>query len=609
MRVAWGLAAVLLVAGACGDGGETREASRLSDEEIAWLDWQGEGDDSVFGVFRQRSATDFSDSVSQPSGDQSGIAAQPSDPTGSSVAPSTSAASAVRNADKSTNAESESASAAASGVSYAAEDSALLSSDDSQASTAASVASSDTEASVNSSPAKSSATAPTAAATTPITTMPPATTTTSTTAATITTTTIPTEVLAGPGALELTWPLPYGEPGELIDIEHLGEFNGDFSGHRILYHSRNKDGEDIAVSGYALVPLSDQPPEGGYPVVAYAHGTTGMADRCAPSEGVEDSLSEFRLNETLVTKTLVGMGYAVVATDYEGLGTPGLHPYLVGKSEANSVLDSVRALRDWGGDRFSDTFVVLGVSQGGHAALHAGQYWRDYAPELDLAGVVAVAPPSQFESIETSYETDLGKTFLMMIFGAYADAYDEVEPSDVLTPRGVELLEELERRCIGSLSDIFAELDVKELQAVDDPLDVPGLREIARENDVNRRALPAPLLIVHGNDDKIVEYYRSQRLCPQIIGLPRQGPTQMVTYINEDHYTISLAAARDMADWIRDRFAGEEMTEVGCDERRDTIVGDVADFFRGARGAYNAVRDFFGNLGRSIGDFFGNLFG
>ena len=572
----------MLVAGACGGGGETREASRLTDEETWWLDWQGEGDDSVFGAFRQWSATDFSDSVPQPSGDR--IAAQPSNPTGSSVVPGTSAASAVRNADESTNAESEPASAAAAGVS------------------------SDTEASVDSSSAESSATAPTTAATTPLTTMPPATTTTSTTAATTTTTTIPTEVLAGPGDLELTWPLPYGEPGELIDIEHLGEFNGDFSGHRILYHSRNKDGEDIAVSGYALVPLSDQPPEGGYPVVAYAHGTTGMADRCAPSEGVEGSLGEFRLNETLVTKTLVGMGYAVVATDYEGLGTPGLHRYLVGESEANSVLDSVRALRDWGGDRFSNTFAVVGVSQGGHAALHAGQRWRDYAPELDLAGVVAVAPPSQFESIETSYETDLGRTFLMMIFGSYADAYDEIEPSDMLTPRGVALLDELERRCIGSLSEIFAPLDVKELQAVDDPLDVPGLLAIARENDVNRRALPAPLLIVHGNEDKIVEYYRSERLCPQIIGLHRQGPTQMLTYINEDHYSITLAAARDISNWLRDRFAGEEMTEVGCDERRDTIVGDVFDFFRGVRGAYNSVRDFFGGIGRSIGDFFGGLF-
>ena len=571
-RILGGAAAVLLVAGACGDGGETREASRLSDEEISWLDWQEDGD--VFGDFVQ--LWDLS-----AEGNAAGGA-------GSEGASSGSAATE----------DDASSTASLSGASPSGA---------SRASTVDPDVSSDTDAFVESSVAKSST--PTTTATKSSTTAPPpATTSPPTTTTTSTTTTIPTEILSGPGELELTWPLPYGEPGELIDIEHLGEFGGDFSGHRILYHSRSKDGEDIAVSGYALVPLSDQPPEGGYPVVAYAHGTTGMADICAPSDGVEDSLSEFRLNETLVTKTLVGMGYAVVATDYEGLGTPGLHPYLVGESEANSVLDSVRALRDWGGDRFSDTFVALGVSQGGHAVLHAGQYWRDYAPELDLAGVVAVAPPSQFESIETSYETDLGKTFLMMIFGAYADAYDEVEPSDILAPRGVELLEELERRCIGSLSDIFAELDVRELQAVDDPLEVPGLREIARENDVNRRALPAPLLIVHGSDDNIVEYDRSARLCPQIIGLPRQGPTQMITFVGEDHYTISLASASDMADWIRDRFAGEEVTEVGCDTRKDTIVAEVVDFFNGVRGAYDAVRDFFGNLGRSIGDFFSGLF-
>ena len=567
-RILGGLAAVLLVAGACGDGGETRQASRLTDEETSWLDWQGDGD--VFEDFVQ--PRDLSAEGNAAGGGGLEI--------GSGSASSGSAASGDDAPSRASPSEA------------------------SRASTTAPDVSSDTEVPVDSPSAKSSnsVTKSSTSTTTAPTTAPPSTTTTTTT------TTIPTEILSGPGELELTWPLPYGEPGELIDIEHLGEFNGDFSGHRILYHSRNKDGEDIAVSGYALVPLSDHPPEGGFPVVAYAHGTTGMADICAPSDGVEDSLSEFRLNETLVTKTLVGMGYAVVATDYEGLGTPGLHPYLVGKSEANSVLDSVRALRDWGGDRFSDTFVALGVSQGGQAVLHAGQYWQDYAPELDLAGVVAVAPPSQFESIETSYETDLGKTFLMMIFGAYADAYDEVEPSDFLTPRGVELLEELERRCIGSLSDIFAELDVRGLQAVDDPLEVPGLREIARENDVNRRALPAPLLIVHGSDDNIVEYDRSARLCPQIIGLPRQGPTQMITFVGEDHYTISLASASDMADWIRDRFAGEMMTEVGCDKRKDTIVAEVVDFFNGVRGAYDTVRDFFGDLGRSIGDFFSGLF-
>ncbi len=566
-RLVGGLMAILLVAGACGNGGENRETSQLTDEEIWWLDWQRQIGPSISDIL----PTDTSAPASDIDASSGAASATTSIPVPSVVD-----------------------------------------------STPSSVVSTDTDRSATDNAATGSATTTTASMppAMPATATPATTTPTTTTAATPTmaptttapTTTVPAEILDGPGELKLTWPLPYGEPGELIDIEHLGEFNGDFSGHRILYHSRNKDGDDIAVSGYALVPLSDHPPAGGYPVVAYAHGTTGMADRCAPSAGVESSLSRFRLDETLVTKTLVQMGYAVVATDYEGLGTPGLHPYLVGKSEANSVLDSVRALRDWGGDRFSTTFAAVGVSQGGHAALHAGQYWQDYAPELDLAGVIAVAPPSQFESIETSYETDLGKTFLMMIFGAYADAYDEIDPSDILTPQGIALLEELEKRCISSLTEIFAPLDIRQLQAVPNPLTIPKIREIARQNDVNQRALPAPLLIVHGSDDKIVDYDRSAQLCPQIIGLPQQGPTQMITFVGEDHYTITLASASDMAQWLEDRLAGEPMTEVGCDKRKDTVVAEVLDFYRGVRGAYDTVRDFFGNLGRSISDFFTNLF-
>ena len=442
----------------------------------------------------------------------------------------------------------------------------------------------------------------------PTTTSTTTTTTTTSTTTTTTTTQPPTVFLDGPGELRIPSPLPDGEPGELIQIENLGEFQGDFSAHRILYHSRDREGENIAVSGYALVP-SDQPPEGGWPVIAYAHGTTGLADECAPSEGVEDTLSSFGISETLLTTTAVSLGYAVVATDYEGLGTPGLHPYLVGQSEAQSILDSVRALNNWAGDRVSDSFAVLGFSQGGHAAMHAGQYWQSYAPELDLVGVVAGAAPSQFESIESSYEDELGRTFLMMIFGAFADSYDEISASDVLTPEGVRLLDELENGCFSYLRNTFGELDIASLQTVENPLNVPGLREIARENDLNQRPHPAPLLMLHGTDDQVVDYERSEQLCPQIIDLPSQGPTHFISFVDEDHYSLALASARDMIDWLSDRFAGEEMTEVGCDTRKDTVVAEVFDFFRGVRGAYDAVRDFFGNLGRSIGDFFSGLFG
>lgn len=468
---------------------------------------------------------------------------------------------------------------------------------------AASFAASSAGASTTATAAPATTTAPPATTTSTTTTVAPTTTTTTTT-----TTQPPTIFLDGPGQLRIPSPLPDGEPGELIQVEDLGEFQGDFSAHRILYHSRNREGENIAVSGYALVPSSEQPPEGGWPVIAYAHGTTGMADQCAPSDGVEDTLSSFGISETLLTTTAVSLGYAVVATDYEGLGTPGLHPYLVGQSQAQSILDSVRALNNWGGDRVSDSFAVLGFSQGGHAAMHAGQYWQSYAPELDLVGVVAGAAPSQFESIESSYEDEMGRTFLMMIFGAFVDSYDEISASDVLAPEGVRLLDELENGCFGYLRDTFGELDIASLQAVANPLDVPGLREIARENDLNQRPHPAPLLMLHGTDDQVVDYERSQQLCPQIIDLPGQGPTHLISFVGEDHYSLALASARDMVDWLADRFAGDPMTETGCDTRKDTIVGEVFDFFRGVRGAYDTVRDFFGNLGRSIGDFFSGLF-
>ena len=187
-----------------------------------------------------------------------------------------------------------------------------------------------------------------------------------------------------PGALEVPLPLPPGEPGEIIDVEVL-DVGEDYVGYRILYHSRSLRGDDIAVSGFVVAPAGDPPP-GGWPLVAFAHGTAGTADICAPSHEAEEHIASWGPYLE---------GYAVVATDYEGLGTPGLHTYVVGRSEARGVLDSVRAahnLRAIDGPGsgsllpVSDAFVVWGHSQGGHAAMHTGQHWADYAPELRLLG-------------------------------------------------------------------------------------------------------------------------------------------------------------------------------------------------------------------------------
>ena len=131
-----------------------------------------------------------------------------------------------------------------------------------------------------------------------------------------------------------------GPPGRIIRTEPLSGAPAGAEASRILYVSTDHHGKLVAVSGVIVVP-SGPVPEGGRPVYAWAHPTTGISDRCAPSLN-PDVLEKIHGLEGLLAK-----GMVVVATDYPGLGTPGPHPYLVGESEGHSILDSVRAARNF----------------------------------------------------------------------------------------------------------------------------------------------------------------------------------------------------------------------------------------------------------------------
>jgi dipeptidyl aminopeptidase/acylaminoacyl peptidase len=137
------------------------------------------------------------------------------------------------------------------------------------------------------------------------------------------------------------------------------------SAHRVLYRSTALDGRPIAVSGVIIIPAG-QPPAGGWPIVPWAHPTIGIVERCAPS------LAIFIFQQITGSRPLLGQGYAIAATDYPGLGTPGPHPYLVGESEARAVIDSVRAARSFPGTGNSNHYAVWGHSQGGQASLFTG---------------------------------------------------------------------------------------------------------------------------------------------------------------------------------------------------------------------------------------------
>src|ERR1700761_2667874 len=165
-----------------------------------------------------------------------------------------------------------------------------------------------------------------------------------------------------------------GAPGSIIREEPMRATPPGGIAHRVLYRSTSPEGKKIAVSGVIITPPGE-PPQGGWPVVAWAHPTTGIVPRCAPS------LAIFVYQQIAGSRPLTEKGYAIAATDYPGLGTPGPHPYLVGVSEARAVIDSVRAAATFPGVN-GRRYAVWGHSQGGQAALFTGMISEGYAPEL-----------------------------------------------------------------------------------------------------------------------------------------------------------------------------------------------------------------------------------
>lgn len=188
-----------------------------------------------------------------------------------------------------------------------------------------------------------------------------------------------------------TWADPVPPmPGKLLRSEALTPQQSLASAGlnlRILYSST--DGLDnltpVAVSGALFVPKGPAP-AGGWPLMAWAHGTVGSADRCAPS------LNQRSPRDTRYLNDWLEQGYAIVATDYQGLGTPGLHPYGLTRPLAYGVLDSIRAVGA-APVNVSKRAVVFGQSQGGRAAFATAVMAKDYAPDVEVVGVVATGTP------------------------------------------------------------------------------------------------------------------------------------------------------------------------------------------------------------------------
>ena len=171
----------------------------------------------------------------------------------------------------------------------------------------------------------------------------------------------------------------------------------------MTYKMLGVNGKEVQATSLVITPKTPAPAK-GWPIVVWAHGTTGVADQCAPSRNKLDVDIEGMITQ------LLNAGYVVVAPDYEGLGEPSgneLHPFLNLKSEAYSITDAVVAARNYLGVKVSNQWMAVGHSQGGHAALGAAQYAG--RANLDYKGTVVVAPASNLDTI-FDFGTQYAKT-------------------------------------------------------------------------------------------------------------------------------------------------------------------------------------------------------
>jgi pimeloyl-ACP methyl ester carboxylesterase len=296
-----------------------------------------------------------------------------------------------------------------------------------------------------------------------------------------------------------------------------------------------------------VAPFRKPPPQ-GWPVVAWAHGTTGVARKCAPSIAANPVPGIPGIDE------MIARGYVVVATDYVGLGADGTHPYLVGESAGRALLDSVRAVRQFGG---SDRFAAWGYSQGGHAVLFAGAMAPDYAKDLTLVGVAAAAPATKLGLLfENNLNSLAGRILTAMALRSWSAIYND-PLAGLVVPESMSTVTAISNRCVNIIADGLALLKEERRMPVaflkSDPTATRPWN-IAMIQNTPTHAPKAPVFIAQGTADDVVSPSVTDAF---VKGLCRQGATvDYIRYKGLTHFNIPDKAAGAAIGWIGDRFAG-----------------------------------------------------
>jgi alpha-beta hydrolase superfamily lysophospholipase len=353
---------------------------------------------------------------------------------------------------------------------------------------------------------------------------------------------------------------PYGA-GRLISAEAITGLDPALAAvsrraDRITYQSRSLDGTDIVVSGALLTPRG-RPPRGGWPVVSWAHGSSGIADRCAPSTDRNQAGTIDLYGYGTFVAELLKAGYAVAATDYEGLGTTGEHPYIVADSEARGVIDAARASMQADAGLSRKVFFV-GHSQGGQAAIAAGELAGSWGRGLDFQGTVGLAPVTDVgDAYGWGTPSPGDRGFYLLALHGLKTIHPTLRYDQYLGSQALALLPKVETACTTQIwadfSDNFGD-KLGDYQFTPQNLGATlQLQTWLHEQSEPRRTTAGPMLLLQGDRDSSIKVPVTR----QAVGNARAAgtPAEFRVYPGKDHYTVLTprsqgGAATDVVAWL-----------------------------------------------------------
>ena len=356
----------------------------------------------------------------------------------------------------------------------------------------------------------------------------------------------------------LAGPAP-AKPGTLIRTEAQPEGTSlaeAGQAMRILYSSTDGlDGKTpVAVSGSLFLPKGEAPAD-GFPLIAWAHGTVGVADVCAPSNNPRSE------RDTKYLTHWLQQGYAVVASDYQGLGTPGGHPYLATRPASYSVLDAIRAVQGDPNLKLSKAVVLVGQSQGGGAAFATAGEAVTYAPDLDIRGTVATGTP-YFTNDTAPAVRDPNAVSGVFAYSLYIMYLaEQADPSfkiaDYVTEKAKPLIDSTRTQCLGKTATmIMADKFTPANAFTKDP--TPDTAKFYPLMAYSTLKVKGPVFMGTGGKDADVPPPGQERLFTD--ACKAGSVIEHKVYADLDHSGTVNGSLADSTPFVKKAFAGEPIT-------------------------------------------------